>query len=65
MGPHRVVPGMDRVLEAMSSPRAAWDFLRLASRFFPGEPQRPLDVLKMGQIEDVVRAIDSHGDAFT
>jgi hypothetical protein len=65
MGPHRIVPGMDRVLGAMSSPRAAWEFLRLESPFFPGEPQRPLDVLKMGQIEDVLRAICSHGEAFT
>jgi hypothetical protein len=65
MGPHRIVPGIDRVLGAMSSPRVAWDFLRLESPFFPGEPQRPLDALKMGQIEDVVRAIRSHGEAFT
>jgi hypothetical protein len=46
IGPHRIVPGIERVLEMMPSAQSAWDFLRLESPFFPGEPQRPLDALK-------------------
>jgi hypothetical protein len=34
MGLHRIVPGIERVLEGMPSRRAAWDFLRLESAFF-------------------------------
>jgi hypothetical protein len=30
-----------------------------------GEPRRPLDALKAGQIEDVIHAIRFHGEAFT
>jgi len=65
VGPHRVVPGLVRVLETIPDARSAWDFLALESPFFPGAPQRPLDVLKAGQLEDVIRASIAHGEAFT
>jgi hypothetical protein len=65
LGPHRVLPGLARVLETIPDARSAWDFLALESPFFPGEPQRPPDVLKAGQLDDVIRASIAHGEAFT
>jgi hypothetical protein len=65
LGPHRVLPGLARVLETIPDARSAWDFLALESPFFPGEPQRPLDVLKAGQLDDVIRASIAHGEAFS
>jgi hypothetical protein len=64
IGSHRIVPGIERVLELMPSARSAWDFLRFESPFFPSEPQRPLDALKTGQIDDVMGAIRAYGEAF-
>jgi hypothetical protein len=65
LGPHRVVPGLVRVLETIPDARSAWDFLALESPFFPEAPQRPLDALKVGQLDDVIRASIAHGEAFT
>lgn len=65
IGPHHIVSGIERVLEMMPSAQSAWDFLRLESPFFPGDPQRPLDALKTGQIDAVMGAICAYGDAFT
>lgn len=65
LGPHRIVPGLAQVLETIPDARSAWNFIALESPFFPGEPQRPLEVLKAGQLEDVIRASIAHGEAFT
>ena len=65
IGAHRIVPGIERVLELMPSARSAWDFLRFESPFFQSEPQRPLDALKAGQINDVIHAIRAYEEAFT
>jgi hypothetical protein len=65
LGPHRVVRGLARILKVIPDARAAWDFLTRESPFFAGEPKRPMDELKTGHIEDVVRASYSHGEAFS
>jgi len=62
------VPGIDRVLTAIPQPRAAWRFLTEESPFLPGEPRRPIDVLKSGRPEDVdavIMATNSYLEAFT
>jgi hypothetical protein len=59
-----VVPGIDRVLEILPEPRAAWRFLKEESPFFD-TPQRPIDALKVGKVEDVVEAARTSGEAFT
>ncbi|HET9395339.1 MAG TPA: helix-turn-helix domain-containing protein [Nitrospiraceae bacterium] len=64
LGPGEVVVGIDRVLEVIPEPRAAWRFLSDESAFFD-TPQRPIDCLKAGRIDEVVSAARSWGEAFT
>lgn len=64
LGPGDVVPGMARVLEVLSDARSAWRFLTEESPFLD-LPQRPLDLLKSGRIEEVVNAAHAHTEAFT
>jgi excisionase family DNA binding protein len=64
LGPGELVDGIDRVLELVPEPRAAWRFLSEDSQFFD-TPQRPIDALKAGRIDQVVAAARSWGDAFT
>ena len=64
LGPGELVAGLDRVLEVLSEPRAAWRFLSEESPYFD-TPQRPIDGLKAGQIDEVVSAARSWGEAFT
>ena len=66
VGPGKVVPGIDRVLDVISEPAAAWDFLTDESPFIdPNALQRPIDVLKAGEIDAVVAAAHSFLEAFT
>ena len=66
VGPGKVVPGIDRVLDVISEPAAAWDFLTEESPFIdPNALQRPIDVLKAGEIDAVVAAAHSFLEAFT
>jgi excisionase family DNA binding protein len=66
VGPGKVVPGIDRVLDVISEPAAAWDFLTDESPFIdPNALQRPIDVLKTGEIDAVVAAAHSFLEAFT
>ena len=66
VGPGTVVPGMERVLDVISEPAAAWDFLTEESPFIdPNALQRPIDVLKAGEIDAVVAAAHSFLEAFT
>ncbi len=66
MGPGKVVPGIERVLDVISEPAAAWDFLTEESPFIdPNALQRPIDVLKAGDIDAVVAAAHSFLEAFT
>ena len=66
VGPGKVVPGMERVLDVISEPAAAWDFLTEESPFMdPNGLQRPIDVLKAGELDAVVAAAHSFLEAFT
>jgi len=66
VGPGKVVPGIERVLDVISEPAAAWDFLTDESPFIdPNALQRPIDVLKTGEIDAVVAAAHSFLEAFT
>jgi excisionase family DNA binding protein len=64
VGPGELVPGIDRVLEIVPDPRSAWRFLSEESPFFDS-PQRPVDVLKAGRLDDVVEAARASGESFT
>ena len=64
VGPGEIVPGIDRVLEIMPDPRMAWRFLSEESPFFD-TPQRPIDVLKQGEVEQVLEAARATGEDFT
>ena len=60
------MPGIERVLDVISEPTAAWDFLTEESPFIdPNALQRPIDVLKAGDIDTVVAAAHSFLEAFT
>jgi excisionase family DNA binding protein len=66
VGPGKVVPGMERVLDVISEAAAAWDFLNEESPFLdPNRLQRPIDALKAGEIDAVVAAAHSFLEAFT
>lgn len=64
LGRGEVVPGINRVLEVLPEPRSAWRFLKEESPFFD-TPIRPIDALKAGQVDDVVIAARTSGEAFT
>jgi len=64
--PGKVVPGIERVLAVIPEPAAAWDFLTEPSPYLePDRLQRPIEVLKAGQIDAVVAAAHSFLEAFT
>jgi len=66
VGPGKVVPGMECVLEVIPEPAAAWDFLTEESPFLdPNGSQRPIDALKAGEIDAVVAAAQAFLEAFT
>jgi excisionase family DNA binding protein len=66
VGPGKVVPGMERVLDVIPEPAAAWDFLTEESPFMdPNGLQRPIDALKAGELDAVVAAAHSFLEAFT
>ena len=66
VGPGKVVPGMECVLDVISEPAAAWDFLTEESPFMdPNGLQRPIDALKAGELDAVVAAAHSFLEAFT
>lgn len=64
VGPGEVVSGIDKVLELIAEPRAAWRFLSEESPFFD-TPRRPIDLLKQGRLEAVLKAARTSGEAFT
>jgi excisionase family DNA binding protein len=64
--PGAVVPGIARVLAVISDPAAAWDFLTQQSPCITPEGlRRPIDALKVGEIDPVIAAAHSFLDAFT
>jgi excisionase family DNA binding protein len=64
VGPGELVAGIDKVLELIPDPRAAWRFLDEPSQHFD-TPQRPIDVLKAGRIQEVTTAARASGESFT
>jgi len=57
---------VERVLDVISEPAAAWDFLNEESPFMdPNGLRRPIDALKAGEIDAVVAAAHSFLEAFT
>jgi hypothetical protein len=64
VGRGEVVPGINRVLEVLPEPRSAGRFLKEESPFFD-TPIRPIDALKACQVDDVVIAARTSGEAFT
>ena len=60
----RTVAAAEAATEKVLS-RLAWDFLSQELPFFAGDIKRPIDVLKTGNIEAVVKATRAYGEAFT
>jgi excisionase family DNA binding protein len=63
VGPGEVVGGIDKILELIPDPRAAWRFLDVSSEHV-GTSQRPIDALKAGRIAEVVAAAGTMADSF-
>src|SRR5882672_3317690 len=55
VGRGELVPGIERVLELIPEPRAAWRFLDEQSKLFD-VAQRPIDALKAGKLAQVLNA---------
>lgn len=64
IGPGELVIGIERVLQLIPQPRAAWRFLDEESPYFE-IPQRPIDALKAGKIDEVITAARASGESFT
>jgi excisionase family DNA binding protein len=64
VGPGELVAGIERVLQLIPEPRAAWRFLDEESHHFD-VPQRPMDALKAGKVEEVITAARASGESFT
>jgi excisionase family DNA binding protein len=64
VGPGELVLGIERVLQLIPEPRAAWRFLDEESQHFD-TPQRPIDALKAGKIEEAITAARASGESFT
>jgi len=64
VGPGELVAGIERVLQVIPEPRAAWRFLDEPSQHFD-VPQRPIDALKAGKLEEVITAAQASGESFT
>jgi hypothetical protein len=64
LGPRRVLDGISELLKIIEDPAVAWAFLTEQSNFLD-PPQRPIEALKAGQIEQVLAAAQSYGTAFS
>jgi excisionase family DNA binding protein len=64
VGPGELVAGIDRVLQVIPEPRAAWRFLDEESQHL-NVPQRPIDALKAGKLNEVITAALASGESFT
>lgn len=66
LGPQNVVPGIDQVLEIIPNPRLAWIFLTEDNYAIdPDRSVQPIDVLKAGDVDAVVKAAAGWGMDFT
>jgi excisionase family DNA binding protein len=64
VGPGELVTGIDRVLQTIPEPRAAWRFLDEESQHL-NVPQSPIDALKAGKLNEVITAAQASGESFT
>ena len=64
VGAGELIAGIDRVLQVIPEPRAAWRFLDEESQHFD-VPQRPIDALKAGRLNEVITAAQASGESFT
>jgi excisionase family DNA binding protein len=64
LGPRKVLEGIPQLLEIIEDPSVAWDFLTTRLDFLE-PPQRPIDALKAGRIDEVLAAAQSHGTVFS
>ena len=66
LGPERIVPGIQRVLEVIPEHRLAWEFLTdEVANIDADRLIRPIDALKAGEIEAVVKAAHGWGVDYT
>ncbi|WP_371810247.1 helix-turn-helix domain-containing protein [Ruegeria sp. HKCCD8929] len=64
LGEGRVLDGLNDVVEAIGDAEIAWEYLSTETTF-GGRIARPIDLLKDGQIDDVIGAAASYGTAIT
>ena len=64
LGPGKVAPGIEQLLEIIEDPELAWAFLS-EEWPFENEVMRPIDKLKTGEVEEVMDAAPSFGTAIT
>ncbi len=64
LGPGKVVPGIEQLLEIIDDPELAWSFLS-EEWPFENEVMRPIDKLKSGEIADVTNAAPGFGTTIT
>jgi len=64
LGPGKVTPGIAQVLEIIDDPELTWVFLS-EQWPFADNTARPLDKLKVGDVEEVINAAPSFGTTFT
>lgn len=66
VGPKKIVPGIDRVLEVIPQPSLAWEFLtEEVPNIDPAGLIRPIDALQAGKVDAVVAAAEGWGVDFT
>ncbi len=64
LGPGRVIPGLADIVDVIGDPELAWTFLTQEWPF-EGTVARPLELLKVGRVEEVLGAAPGFGTTFT
>ena len=64
LGPGKVVPGIGQLLAIIDDPELVWAFLS-ENWPFADTTARPIDKLRVGEVEDVLNAAPSFGLTFT
>ena len=64
LGPGRVIPGLAGVVDIVGDPELAWEFL-IQKWPFEDEAAAPLELLKVGRIDEVLDAAPGFGATFT
>lgn len=64
VGRGELVAGLQPLLRIIPDPRRAWSFLTTESHFFAGEPRRPIELLKTGEVMQVLDAARAYVNSF-